>query len=187
MAQILDMPVSHLDRLPGTDMKRTLLAVLLCSTISTPALALPLYAGIQIDDTSTGVLFGYQIDNTYAVELQYLESNTSITHAGINVDSKVADTSIVGIARFPMKLRKKVPYYLFVKAGYVHSSITDDYSIPASVTLTLPYNDTKTSDENQLILGGGAMYNFSKHLTGRVGMDLKGTDRIINLVAIYRF
>lgn len=168
-------------------MKRILTAVLLYGAISSPALATPLYTGIQIDDTSLGVLFGYQIDNTYAVELQYLESNTSITHAGINVDSKVADTSIVGIARFPMKLRKKVPYYLFVKAGYVHSSITEDYSIPSSVTLTLPYNDTKTSTENQLILGGGAAYNFSKNLAGRMGMDLKGTDRIINLVAIYKF
>jgi hypothetical protein len=168
-------------------MKRMLTAVLLYSTISTPVLAMPLYAGIQVDDISTGILFGYQIDNTYAVELQYSESNSSITHAGIIVDSKTADTSIVGIARFPMKLRKSVPYYLFVKAGYVHSSTTDDYSIPSSVTLTLPYSDTKTSDENKLVLGGGASFSFSKKLAGRVGLDFKGTDRTINLVAIYSF
>lgn len=168
-------------------MKRTLAAVLLSSTISAPALAVPLYAGIQIDDTSTGILFGYQIDNTYAVELQYSESDSSITHAGIIVDSKTVDTSIVGIARFPMKLRKTTPYYLFVKAGYVHSSTTDDYSIPSSVTLTLPYSDTKTSDENQLVLGGGAELNFSNKLSGRVGLDFRGTDRTINLVAIYKF
>ncbi len=168
-------------------MKRMLTAVLLYSTVSTPVLAMPLYAGIQVDDISTGILFGYQIDNTYAVELQYSESNSSITHAGIIVDSKTTDTSIVGIARFPMKLRKKVPYYLFVKAGYVHSSTTDDYSIPSSVTLTLPYSDTKTSDENKLVLGGGANFSFSKKLAGRVGLDFKGTDRTINLVAIYSF
>lgn len=168
-------------------MKRTLAAVLLYGTISTPALAVPLYAGIQIDDISTGILFGYQINNRYAVELQYSESNSSITHAGIIVDSRTADTSIVGIARFRMTMHKSVPYYLFAKAGYVHSSITDDYSLPSSVTLTLPYSDTKTSDENKLVLGGGAEFSFSRNLAARVGLDFKGTDRTINLVAIYKF
>ncbi len=168
-------------------MKRTLAAVLLYGVIPTSALAAPIYTGVQLDDTAAGILFGYQIDKTYAVELQYVEANTNVTHAGIVIDTKSSAVGIVGVARFRMKLRKTMPYSLFVKAGYEHVTNTEDYSIPSSVTLTLPYEDTKTSNENRLILGGGAEYEFSKNVTGRAGLDFHGTDRSIYLAAMYKF
>jgi hypothetical protein len=49
-------------------MKRTLAAILVSSLIATPALAAPLYAGIQVDPNSAGLLLGYQIDRTFSVE-----------------------------------------------------------------------------------------------------------------------
>ena len=168
-------------------MKRTLAAVLLYGVISTSALAAPIYTGVQLDDTATGIMFGYQIDRTYAVELQYVEANTNVTHAGIVVDTRTSAVGIVGVARFKMKLRNAMLYSLFVKAGYEHVTNTEDYSIPTTVTLTLPYDDTETSNENRLILGGGAEYDFTKHVTGRAGLDFHGTDRSIYLAAMYKF
>ncbi len=168
-------------------MKRALAAVLLYGVIPTSALAASFYTGVQLDDTATGIMFGYQLDKTYAVELQYTEANSNITHAGIVVDTKSSAVGIVGVARFQMKLRNAMPYSLFVKAGYEHVTNTEDYSIPTTVTLTLPYNDTKTSNENRLILGGGAEYEFTKNVVGRAGLDFHGTDRSIYLAAMYKF
>jgi hypothetical protein len=168
-------------------MKRILTAGLLCNFIFTPALASPLYAGIQIDDTTAGVLFGYQINKTYAVEAHYSKSNSQISHAGVTVDTSTTGTGIVGIGMFPMKLRNVLPYNLFVKAGYQRTSNTETCSIPTSATLTLPYNSTITSHKNQLIFGGGAEYDFTNSLTGRVGLDFLGKDRSINLAAIFKF
>ncbi len=168
-------------------MKRILAMALMCCASFAPAYAAPLYTGIQVDDTATGILFGYRVDKTYAVELHYAEAYSNITHAGITVDTKTASTGIAGVARFHMKLRNVLPYDLFVKVGYEHVEITDDYSIPSTVTLTLPYNDTKKSSKNQLILGGGAEYNFNKNVAGRAGLELKDTDRSFNVAVIYKF
>ena len=103
------------------------------------------------------------------------------------VDTKSSAVGIVGVARFNMKLRNALPYYLFAKAGYEHVTTTEDYSIPSTVTLTLPYSDTKTSNKNRLILGGGAEYDFTRNVSGRMGLDFHGTDRSIYLAAIYKF
>jgi hypothetical protein len=168
-------------------MKRILTAGLLCTFIFTPALSSPLYAGIQIDDTTAGVLLGYQINKTYAVEAHYSKSSSQITHAGVTVDTSTTGTGIVGIALFPMKLRNVLPYNLFVKAGYERTSNTETYSIPTSATLTLPYNGKVDNHENQLIFGGGAEYDFTKYLTGRMGLDFLGKDRSINLAAVFKF
>ncbi len=168
-------------------MKRILAAVLLYCTISTPVLATPVYTGVQFDDTTTSVLLGYQINDTYRIEAHYSESESSIDHAGIRTDSKSSSTGIAGIARFRMKLRKKVPYYLFLKAGYEHIATTETYSVPASVTLTLRYRDEQSDSENRLIFGGGAEYYFTRHLIGRTGVDFLGADRSVYLAAIYKF
>ncbi len=126
-------------------MKRILALPLLYGCTFTPAIAAPLYAGVQIDDNSVGALFGFQINQTYAVEAHYSKSNSSTTHAGLTVDTSTTGVGMVGIAAFPMKLHDVLPYILFVKGGYERTTNTDTYSIPTSVTLTLPYNDTITS------------------------------------------
>ncbi|MBI5889816.1 MAG: hypothetical protein HZB47_03960 [Nitrosomonadales bacterium] len=167
-------------------MKR-ILAVLLFYFIASPALATPLYAGIQIGDDSAGVLFGFRINQTYAVETHYTKSNASSTNAGLTVDTASTGVGVVGLAMFPMKLGDVAPYDLFVKAGYQHTSSTDTYSIPTSVTLTQPYSGTLSSQKNQLIFGAGAEFGFAKYLTGRAGLDFIGKKRHLNLGFIFRF
>lgn len=186
-AEMFETFTNCLGQLSGKPMKRILVVALLCCASFNPVYASPIYTGIQVDDMATGILLGYQIDKMYAVELHYAEAYSSITHAGITVDTKSASTGISGVARFHMKLRNVLPYDLLIKVGYEHVDITEDYSIPSSVTLTLPYSDTKTSNKNQLILGGGAEYNFSKNVAGRIGLELKDTYRSFNVAVMYRF
>jgi hypothetical protein len=168
-------------------MKRILAAVLSSIFIFAPACAEPLYAGIQLDDTSVGVLLGYQINKKYAVEAHYSRSDSRITHAGVTVDSSMVGVGAVGIALFPMKLNDVLPYTLFAKAGYERTTNDETYSIPTSVTLTLPYNNKIISHKNQSIFGGGAEYDFSRSVMGRMGVDFLGKDRSINLGAIFKF
>lgn len=170
-------------------MKRILAAGLLCSLIFTPAYtyAFPLYGGFQIDDTTSDVFLGYQISNKYAVEVLYSKSDSSLDRAGVTVETSTSSKSIVGIALFPIKLRNVLPCNLYIKAGYQRTSKTETYFVPASVTLTFSYGGKMESYTNQFIFGGGAAYDFTKHVTGRVGVDFVGSDRSVNLAAIYRF
>ena len=149
--------------------------------------AAPLYAGLQIGDNSAGALFGYQINKMYAVEGHYSKSDSRISHSGVSVDTSIVGTGLVGLALFPLRLNEVLPYFLFAKAGYEHTANNEAYSIPTSVTLTLPYNDNIKSSKNQLILGGGAEYDFSKNIMGRMGIDFVGNNKYINLGAIYKF
>lgn len=168
-------------------MKRTLAAALLYCCVLTPAVADPLYAGVQLGDNSAGALLGFQIDQTYAIEAHYSKSSSNTTHAGLTVDTTSTGIGVVGIAAFPMRMREVLPYEVFIKAGYERTNSTENYSIPTSVTLTLPYNGSLNTTKNRLILGCGAEYAFSKNLSGRMGLDFVGKDRNLNLGAIFKF
>lgn len=168
-------------------MKRILAIVLLYLFTSTPSFAALPYAGVQIDDNSAGVLFGYPINRTYAIEAHYTKSNSRTEHAGVTVDTSSTGIGIVGIAAFPMKLNDVLPYSLFVKGGYQRTNNTDTCSIPTSATLTVPYDNTITSHKNQVIFGGGAELDLAKNLTGRLGLDFLGNKRSLNLAAIFKF
>ncbi|MFZ2161270.1 MAG: hypothetical protein WAW02_03545 [Sideroxyarcus sp.] len=168
-------------------MKRILAIVLLYLFTSTPSFAALPYAGVQIDDNSAGVLVGYPLNKKYAIEAHYTKSNSRIEHAGVTVDTSSTGIGIVGIALFPMKLNDVMPYSLFVKGGYERTTSTESFSIPASITLILPYNDTITTHKNQVIFGGGAELDLAKNLTGRLGLDFLGNNRSIYLAAIFKF
>lgn len=168
-------------------MKRILAVVLLFSISLSPAFATPMYAGIQVDDNTAGVLFGFRINNNYAVEAHYSKSKSSNSYAGITVDTSKIGVGVAGLALFPMKLNDVLPYNLFLKVGFEHTSSTDTYSIPDSVTLTLPYSGKIDSTKNQALFGGGAEYDFSRYLAGRMGMDFQGKNRSVYLNAIFKF
>ncbi len=168
-------------------MKRILTAGLLWNFFFTPACAFPLYAGFQVDHITSDVFLGYQISNKYGIEIHASKSESSVTHAGVTVDTSSTSKSIVGIALFPIKLRNVLPCNLFVKAGYERTNKTETYSIPVSITLSLPYSGRIDSYSNQFVLGGGAEYDFTKHLTGRTGLDIRSSDRSFNMAVIYKF
>ncbi len=168
-------------------MKRTLTAILVSSLIATPGLAAPLYAGIQVDANSAGLLLGYQIDRTFSVEGHYLKSSSSVDHAGVTVDTKATNTGIAGVARFPMKLNEGQSIFLFARAGAEYVSKDETYYIPTSVTLTQPYSGKSTNHNFKSLVGGGIELNFGRMVSGRAALDFIGNDRSINLAAIMNF
>lgn len=170
-------------------MNRILAAGLLYFFASAPALAAytPIYAGIQVDNTSGTALLGYQISKMYAVEAHYTNSDTQIAHSGVTSNTKIVGAGLAAIAMFPMKLDGGSPYFLFAKAGYARITKDETYSIPTSVTLTLPYNNSVSNTENRIIFGGGAQYDFYQNVSGRVGIDIAGDKRSVYIGAILRF
>lgn len=166
-------------------MKRILAAVFLTIVTSAQCVAAPLYAGTQIGDKSVGVLFGVPIDKRYAIEGTYSRSDSHISHAGVTVDTTISSLGVTGNARFPMKLNEVLPYSLFVKAGWVRATNNETYTMPN--TSALPSSGRITSHKNQFIFGGGAEYEFTKNISGRMGVDLVGKDKSINLAALYKF
>ncbi|MGC2165621.1 MAG: hypothetical protein WA632_06370 [Gallionella sp.] len=161
--------------------------ILIFISAFTSASATPIYLGMHLGETAASALIGYHLNERYSVEAHYYRSDSQITHAGVNVDTITAGTGIVGVAQFPMKLRDVLPYFLYVKAGYQHTTNDETYSIPSSVTLTLPYSGKFRNAENQVIVGGGADYEFSRSIRGRIGIDFVGSSKFINLGAIYQF
>jgi hypothetical protein len=170
-------------------MNRIWAAVLFYLVTLAPAFAAytPFYAGIQGDNTSGSAMLGYQISRMYAVEAHYVKSNTHISHAGITSDENITGSGLAALVMFPMKLTGGSPYFLFAKAGYERITKEETYSIPSSVTLTLPYSDTVSSTENHAIWGGGVQYDFYQNVNGRAGIDIVGDKRSVYIGAIFRF
>lgn len=170
-------------------MNRILAAGLLYFTASTPAIAAytPFYAGIQGDNTSGSAMLGYQINRVYAAEAHYTKSDTHIAHAGVTSDTNIYAAGLSALAMLPMKLSGGSSYFVFIKAGYERINKEETYTIPSSVTLTLPYNDTINSVENRIIFGGGAQFEFYQNVNGRVGIDIVGDKRSVYLGAIFKF
>ena len=166
-------------------MKRILAAVLLTTVTFAQCMAAPLYTGIQIGDKSVGALIGFQIDKRYAIEGHYSRSDSNISHAGVTVDTATTGLGVTGNARFPMKLNDVLPYFLFAKAGWERTTNNETYTVPN--TSALLSSGRITSHKNQFIFGGGAEYEFTKNISGRMGVDLLGKDKSINLAALYKF
>jgi len=170
-------------------MNRILAAGLLYFAASAPAIAAytPFYVGIQGDNTSGSAMLGYQINSVYAAEAHYSKSDTHIAHAGVTSDTSISAAGLSALAMLPMKLHSGSSYFLFVKAGYERINKDESYTIPTSVTLTLPYNGTVSSIENRIIFGGGAQFEFYQNVNGRMGIDLVGDKRSVYLGAIFKF
>lgn len=170
-------------------MNRIFSAGLLYIAVSSTSFAAssPFYAGLQLDNIAVGALLGYQVNKTYAVEARYTKSDNHIYHAGITSDTSISAFGLGVLAMLPMKLDGGTPYFLFGKAGYERINKEETYSIPSSVTLTLPYNDSITTFENRVILGGGVQYDFYQSLSGRAGIDIVGDKRSVYIGVIIRY
>jgi len=168
-------------------MKQILAAIILCVSYFATAYATPMYVGMKVDNDSTGAFLGYRLSNMYAVEAHYSRSDSDISHAGVTVNTSIVSTSIVVAIMIAMKLNDVLPYHLFAKAGYQRTTKNETYSIPSSVTLTLPYNDVITSYKNQPMLSLGAEYDVTKSVSGRMGIDFIGNEKFFNLSTIYKF
>ena len=168
-------------------MKQILAAIIFYAITFASVYASPIYVGMKIDNDSVGALLGYRLSKMYAAEAHYSKADSDIAHAGVNVGTSINSASVVGVVLIPMKLSSVLPYYLLVKVGYLRTSKNETFSIPSSVTLTLPYNDTIKSYKNQPMLTLGAEYDITKSVSSRMGVDFIGNDKFFNLSTLYKF
>ena len=160
-------------------MKKIIAAVLLCTTFATPAFAegSPYYAGAQLGDSYVGVFGGYQIDKMYSVEIHYLDFD-SASFPGPARSINVSSIGVSGVAMFPMKLNKVPPFALFAKLGVERTT--------AKITSATPAFNY-TAHDTDLILGGGAQYDFNNKVSARLGLDIAGEADSLYLSAILKF
>lgn len=161
-------------------MKKIITAVLLsCAASATPALAAnaPVYAGLQLGDEYVGIFGGYQLDQMYSVEVSYLTFDT-VSVPGIETDA--SSIGVAGVAMFPVKPQGMPPFSLFAKAGF------ERVTAEAKATFLGTTVTTKKTETN-LVLGGGAQYNFNSNVSARLGIDIEGEADSLYLSAIYKF
>jgi len=180
-------------------MERILPITLLSFFIAVPVMAAPvvattntskadatrLYIGAQLGDSVVVSLLGLQINKTYALEVRYDYIDTVYQP---NTTIKASSTSIVGIGMYPMKFGDMDPFFIFLKAGYERNttrSTTNDpgipaYGLPATTTVT-------TTVRKRVVVGTGVQYDFSRDVSGRIGVNAVGSDHSVYLTAIYKF
>lgn len=170
-------------------MNRILAVGLFYILTTAPALAAytPIYAGIEVDNAAGSALVGYQINRDYAVEAHYTKTSINNSHAGIIADTNINAIGVSAILQFPAKLNGGSPYFMFVKLGYEHRNKEDVYSVPLSVTFTVPYKASVKNVENLAVAGVGVQYDFYSGLSGRAGIDIVGNTPSVYLGAIFKF
>ena len=170
-------------------MNRIWAAVFLYSLASAPALAAytPLYAGIQLDNTSISPMLGYRINKEYAAEAHYTRTTINTSQAGIKADTTIDAIGLAALYMFPAKLNGGSSYFMFLKAGFERASKQETIVVPVTITFTLPFIASVKNDENHIIVGVGAQYDFYSSLSGRAGIDIVGDRRSIYLSAILKF
>jgi hypothetical protein len=170
-------------------MNRIKAAIIVYLLSMTPAMAAytPIYVGMQVDNTSGRVLLGYQIDKAYAVEAHYTKTSINTSHAGITADTDIDAVGVSALLQFPAKLSGGSPYIVFAKLGYERRNKEDSYTVPLSVTFTVPYRDSVKNVENLAVAGVGVQYNFYSGLSGRAGIDIVGNEPSVYLGAIFKF
>ena len=164
---------------------KKIIAVLLLSgaAFATPALAAssPVYAGLQLGDEYVGVFGGYQLDQMYSVEVSYLQfDKVTSSGGGISAEAEASSIGVAGVAMFPVKPQGMPPFSLFAKAGF------ERVTAEAKATFLGTTVSTKKTETN-LVLGGGAQYNFNNNVSGRLGIDIEGEADSLYLSAIYKF
>lgn len=160
-------------------MKQIIAAALLTIAIAAPAMAQdsPFYAGVQLGDDYVGAYGGYQIDKMYSAEIHYLDFDTA-SFPGPARTTNVSSIGVSGVAMFPMKLNKAPPFSLFAKLGVERTTAKT-----TSATAAFNY----TVHDTELILGGGAQYDFNNKVSARLGLDIAGEADSLYLSAILKF
>ncbi len=165
-------------------MKKSIAVVLLsCAAFSTPVLAAntPVYVGLQVSDEYIGILGGFQLDPMYSVEVSYLEfDQISVSGGATSTKADASSLGVAGVAMFPMKLQGMPPFSFFAKAGFERVTVKEKTTNPFGSIST-------TATDTNLVLGGGAQYDFNSNVSARLGLDIAGEADTLYLSAIFKF
>src|SRR4051812_43101879 len=155
-------------------MKKIIAAILLSMAAAAPAFAqtTPFYVGAHVGDGFVGVLGGYQIDKMFSVEAHYSSLDVS--------SGDGSSIGVSGVALFPLKIQKVPELSVFAKVGVERTTIK------TSVTFFGTTVNAKAT-ETDLVVGGGAQYDFDKNLSVRAGVNFTGESDSVYVSGIYRF
>ncbi|MFZ2161269.1 MAG: hypothetical protein WAW02_03540 [Sideroxyarcus sp.] len=161
------------------------LAAPVAATTSTPkADTTRLYVGAQLGDSIVGGILGVQINKTYSLEARYDYIDTIYQP---NTTIKASSTGIAGLGMYPVKFGDMDPFFIFGKAGYERTTTrttTTDPGIPGYFSAT---TTVTTTVRKRVIVGAGVQLDFSRDVSGRIGMNAVGSDHSVYLAAIYKF
>lgn len=159
-------------------MKKLIAALLLSAGVAAPAFAeSPFYVGAELGDGYIGALGGYQINKTFSVEAHYYDIDRKDIPYG-HVDASAF--GIAGVATFPITLKGAPPFSLFASVGVDRTKVKQRTDVFGTTTSS---SDTETD----VVVSGGAQYDFNKNWSARAGLHLNGYDDSLFLNAIYRF
>jgi hypothetical protein len=142
-----------------------------------------LYAGAQLGDSIVGGLVGLQINRMYSLEARYDYVDTVYQP---NNTVKSSSVGIAGIAMFPLRLSDMEPFAIFAKAGYERTTDKSTTSDPGLPGLFPPSTTVTTIKRKRVTVGAGVQYDFSKKVSGRIGMNAIGSDHSAYLAAIFK-
>jgi hypothetical protein len=177
-------------------MEQILTASILSFAFAAPVLAAPVatntpsadatrvYVGAQLGDSIVGGLLGLQINKTYSLEARYDYVDTVYLP---NTTVKASSVGIAGIGMYPFKFADMEPFYLFGKAGYERNTTKSTTSDPGIPGLFLPTTTVTTTARKRVVVGAGVQYDFSRDVSGRIGMNAVGGDHSTYIAAIYKF
>jgi opacity protein-like surface antigen len=152
-------------------MKKITAAVLLSMAAAAPALAeTPFYIGAQAGDHYIGILGGYQIDKMFSVEGHYYDLDRT---APVGTSASASIIGVAGVAMFPLNLKNVPQLSLFAKVGAERTSVK--------------VSGVSNTTETDLLIGGGAQYDFNKNFSARAGVNFTGNADSLNISGIYRF
>jgi hypothetical protein len=177
-------------------MDRILQTIILSFAIAAPVLAAPgasnastadatrVYVGAQLGDSIAGGLLGLQINKTYSLEARYDYIDTVYLP---NNTTKASSVGIAGIGMYPIKISEMEPFYIFGKAGYERNTTKLTTSDPGIPGLFSPTTTVTTTVRKRAVVGAGVQYDFSRDVSGRIGMNSVGGDHSTYIAAIYKF
>ncbi len=143
-----------------------------------------LYIGTQLGDSVVGGLLGLQINKSFSLEARYDHVDT--VREG-NTTTEASTVGLTGIGMYPVKFGKMNPFYIFLKAGYEQTTTEESVYDPGIPGLFEPSTTVTTTERRRTVVGAGVHRDFSRSVSGRIGMNAVGSDHTVFLTAIYKF
>ncbi len=142
------------------------------------------YVGAQLGDSVVGGLLGLQINKTYSIEARYDYIDT-VDQPNITIDAYTV--GITGMGMYPVRFGKMAPFSVFMKAGYEQTTTETTTNDPGIAGVFPPTTTVTTKEEKRVVVGAGVQFDFSRNVSGRIGLNAVGSDHTAYLTAIYKF
>ncbi|MBI5889817.1 MAG: outer membrane beta-barrel protein [Nitrosomonadales bacterium] len=143
-----------------------------------------LYLGAQLGDSVVGALLGLQFTKAYSLEFRYDYVDTVYQPNG-KINASSTGAAVVGM--FPVKFGDLDSFFIFAKGGYERTREKTTINDPGIPGLFPATTTISTTVRKRVTVGAGVQYDFTRDVSGRMGMNAVGSDHSVYLAAIYKF